>query len=151
MKKDIHPKYENTTVECACGNTFETRSTAGPLIKVELCSACHPFFTGKQKFVDTAGRVDKFRARMEAAQAKKVQKEEKTEAPKEAKKDNKETLNEIKENITHPEETPVTPSTEAQDINPIEVTQEQSSDVELAAADEIADDMAEHQKDADNQ
>ena len=146
MKKDIHPKYEKTTVECACGNTIETRSTAGPLIKVELCSACHPFFTGKQKFIDTAGRVDKFRARMEAAQAKKTVKDEKAEAPKEAKKDNKETLSEIKEHITQPEEQ-VAPSTDTQDNNPIEVTQEQSSYGELADADELADDMAEHKED----
>ena len=59
MKKDIHPKYEVTTVSCACGNTFETRSTVDKL-HVEICSACHPFFTGKQKLVDSAGRVEKF-------------------------------------------------------------------------------------------
>ncbi|NIM46889.1 MAG: 50S ribosomal protein L31 [Candidatus Aenigmarchaeota archaeon] len=68
MKKDIHPKYGPATVECSCGNKFETRSTL-PHIKVEICSACHPLFTGKQKLVDTAGRVDKFRARVEKAQA----------------------------------------------------------------------------------
>jgi large subunit ribosomal protein L31 len=59
MKKDIHPPYEVTTVTCACGNTFETRSTVKSL-HVEICSACHPFFTGKQKLVDSAGRVEKF-------------------------------------------------------------------------------------------
>ena len=59
MKANVHPKYEKATVNCACGNTFETRSTAGD-IRVEICSACHPFFTGKQKLVDTAGRVEKF-------------------------------------------------------------------------------------------
>jgi large subunit ribosomal protein L31 len=59
MKKDIHPKYVNTSVTCACGNTFETKSTVGDM-KVEICSACHPFFTGKQKLVDSAGRVEKF-------------------------------------------------------------------------------------------
>lgn len=59
MKQDIHPKYVNSTVTCACGNTFETRSTVGDM-KVEICSACHPFFTGKQKLVDSAGRVEKF-------------------------------------------------------------------------------------------
>ena len=59
MKKDIHPKYEEATVTCVCGNTFKTRSTL-PEISVEICSACHPFYTGKQKFVDTAGRVEKF-------------------------------------------------------------------------------------------
>ena len=59
MKPNIHPKYEMTTVSCACGNTFETRSTTKE-IKVEICSQCHPFYTGKQKLIDTAGRVDKF-------------------------------------------------------------------------------------------
>ena len=59
MKKDIHPKYMSGKVTCACGNTFETRSTVGDM-KVEICSACHPFFTGKQKLVDSAGRVEKF-------------------------------------------------------------------------------------------
>jgi large subunit ribosomal protein L31 len=59
VKSKIHPKYQACTVHCACGNTFVTRSTAAK-INVDICSACHPFFTGKQKFVDTAGRVDKF-------------------------------------------------------------------------------------------
>jgi large subunit ribosomal protein L31 len=62
MKADIHPSYKPTTVHCACGNTFETRSTQDD-IHVEICSACHPFFTGKQKLVDTAGRVERFRQR----------------------------------------------------------------------------------------
>ena len=60
MKKDIHPKYEPTTVTCACGNVMEIRSTVED-IKVEICSNCHPFFTGKQKLVDTAGRVERFK------------------------------------------------------------------------------------------
>ncbi len=60
MKQGIHPKYELTTIKCACGNVIETRSTAKD-IQVEICSACHPFFTGKQKLVDTAGRIDRFR------------------------------------------------------------------------------------------
>ena len=59
MKEKIHPKYVEATVVCACGNTFKTRSTK-PELRVEICSACHPFFTGKQKFVDTAGRVEKY-------------------------------------------------------------------------------------------
>jgi large subunit ribosomal protein L31 len=59
MKENIHPKYNLATVSCACGNTFETRSTLEN-IKVEICSNCHPFYTGKQKLIDTAGRVDKF-------------------------------------------------------------------------------------------
>ncbi len=60
MKTDIHPKYNKTTITCACGNVIETRSTAKDL-QVEICSACHPFFTGKQKLVDTAGRVERFK------------------------------------------------------------------------------------------
>jgi len=60
MKAKIHPKYEPTTITCACGNKIETRSTAKD-VKVEICSACHPFFTGKQKLVDTAGRIERFR------------------------------------------------------------------------------------------
>jgi large subunit ribosomal protein L31 len=63
MKPEIHPKYEKSVVVCACGNTFETRSTVGPEIRLEICSACHPFFTGKQKIVDTEGRVEKFLAK----------------------------------------------------------------------------------------
>jgi large subunit ribosomal protein L31 len=60
MKKEIHPKYyDNSKIVCACGENFETGSTL-PEIRVEICSKCHPFFTGKQKFVDTAGKVDKF-------------------------------------------------------------------------------------------
>ena len=60
MQQDIHPKYELTTIKCACGNVIETRSTVKN-IQVEICSACHPFFTGKQKLVDTAGRIERFR------------------------------------------------------------------------------------------
>ncbi len=59
MKSDIHPEYKESTVTCVCGNVFETRSTKGD-IKVEICSKCHPFFTGKQKIMDTAGRIEKF-------------------------------------------------------------------------------------------
>jgi large subunit ribosomal protein L31 len=59
MKEGIHPKYENATITCACGNVIETRSTVKN-IQVEICSACHPFFTGKQKLVDTAGRIERF-------------------------------------------------------------------------------------------
>ncbi|GMO37228.1 MAG: 50S ribosomal protein L31 [Termitinemataceae bacterium] len=60
MQEGIHPNYELTTITCACGNVIETRSTVKD-IKVEICSACHPFFTGKQKLVDTAGRIERFR------------------------------------------------------------------------------------------
>ena len=62
MKKGIHPKYVACTVQCACGNEFETRATV-PELKIDICNACHPFYTGKQKFVDTAGRVEKFMRR----------------------------------------------------------------------------------------
>ena len=60
MKEGIHPTYQPTTIKCACGEVIETRSTKQD-IKVEICSKCHPFFTGKQKLVDTGGRVDKFK------------------------------------------------------------------------------------------
>ena len=62
MKKDIHPNYKLTKITCVCGNVIETRST-GENINVEICSACHPFYTGKQKLVDTAGRIDRFNKR----------------------------------------------------------------------------------------
>jgi large subunit ribosomal protein L31 len=67
MKKDIHPKYEEATVHCSCGNTFTTRSTKSDL-HVELCSQCHPFYTGKQKLVDSGGRVDRFKRRLQKAE-----------------------------------------------------------------------------------
>ncbi len=62
MKKGIHPKYVETHVKCGCGSTFETRSTQAEL-KVDICSACHPFFTGKLKYVDAAGRIEKFKSK----------------------------------------------------------------------------------------
>jgi large subunit ribosomal protein L31 len=61
MKEGIHPAYKVTKVNCSCGNSFETRSTLGHDLHVEVCSVCHPFYTGKQKLVDTGGRVEKFR------------------------------------------------------------------------------------------
>lgn len=61
MKEKIHPKYTEITVTCSCGNTFKTRSTLGRDLHVEVCSTCHPFYTGTQKIVDTAGRVERFR------------------------------------------------------------------------------------------
>ncbi|PJA27253.1 MAG: 50S ribosomal protein L31 [candidate division Zixibacteria bacterium CG_4_9_14_3_um_filter_46_8] len=64
MKEKIHPKYSEVTVVCACGNKFKTRSTVKE-IKVDICSECHPFFTGKQKLVDTAGRVERFKRKYE--------------------------------------------------------------------------------------
>ncbi|MBI4209301.1 MAG: 50S ribosomal protein L31 [Deltaproteobacteria bacterium] len=60
MQVGIHPKYEPTVFRCACGNVIETRSTRGGEIRIEICSGCHPFFTGKQKIVDSAGRVERF-------------------------------------------------------------------------------------------
>jgi len=68
MKVDIHPKYQASEIRCACGNVVQTRSTR-PVIVLGICNACHPFYTGQQKFVDTAGRVDKFQQRMAKTQA----------------------------------------------------------------------------------
>ena len=67
MKPAIHPEYVEATVTCSCGNTFQTRSTQ-PSIRTDLCSVCHPFYTGEQRIVDTAGQVERFTRRMEAAQ-----------------------------------------------------------------------------------
>ena len=63
MKPDIHPQYGKVTATCSCGNVIETRSTLNRDIHLEVCSACHPFYTGKQKIVDTGGRVERFRRR----------------------------------------------------------------------------------------
>lgn len=80
MKKDIHPKYNsNVKVTCSCGNTFETGSTIDN-IHVEVCSACHPFYTGTAKFIDTAGRVDKFKAKVAKAQELKAKNNKKSKA-----------------------------------------------------------------------
>ncbi len=76
MKADIHPNYGEATVTCSCGNTFQTGSTI-PTIHVELCSACHPFFTGKTKIIDTAGKVERFKKRMELKKDNLVSKKEK--------------------------------------------------------------------------
>ncbi|MBI4293252.1 MAG: 50S ribosomal protein L31 [Betaproteobacteria bacterium] len=70
MKEKIHPNYKEIEVKCSCGNTFTTRSTLGKPLHVEVCSSCHPFYTGKQKIVDTAGRVEKFRQKYAAKPAK---------------------------------------------------------------------------------
>lgn len=91
MKEKIHPKYTETTIVCACGETIQTRSTKEN-IHIEICSKCHPFFTGKQKLVDSAGRVDKFRKRFEKKQKDKPKTETNT-ASKE--KTNTEKLNEL--------------------------------------------------------
>jgi large subunit ribosomal protein L31 len=77
MKEGIHPEYTETTITCACGNAITTRSTRKD-IKIEICSKCHPFMTGKQKIIDTAGRVDRFKKRYAAQEAsKEAAKEEK--------------------------------------------------------------------------
>jgi len=78
MKADIHPSYEKATVTCACGSTFETRSTMKE-IHLEICSSCHPFFTGKQKLVDSAGRVDRFQRRMQKTAEAQKARDEKTQ------------------------------------------------------------------------
>ena len=85
MKADIHPKYVECQVTCGCGETFTTRSTKKE-IKVEICSACHPFYTGRQKFVDTAGRVEKFLRRygMKNPQAEEEAEEQAQDAPENA-------------------------------------------------------------------
>ena len=69
MKSDIHPDYSETTIQCACGSSIEVGSTKKD-IRVEICSQCHPFFTGKQKLVDTAGRIERFRKKYEKFQTK---------------------------------------------------------------------------------
>lgn len=90
MKSNIHPQYfPQTQVICACGNTFTIGSTKGPTIHVEICSHCHPFYTGQQKFIDTVGNIEKFKTRQQTAvakqavaSAKKVQKQEEERRPK---------------------------------------------------------------------
>ena len=69
MKPEIHPNYVEIDVACSCGNKFKTRSTSGKPLHVEVCSACHPFYTGKQKILDTAGRVERFRQKYGKKQA----------------------------------------------------------------------------------
>lgn len=79
MKKGIHPEYKTAVVTCACGNTFTTRSTLDS-IHVEICSRCHPFFTGRQKLVDTAGRVERFRRKYGEGKGKSTRKKKKPDA-----------------------------------------------------------------------
>ncbi len=86
MKKDIHPVYHpNTKITCACGNVFSIGSTK-ETIRTEICSACHPFFTGKKKLIDTAGRVEKFHARRTKAAGSVIRKKSVKKAAKKAKK-----------------------------------------------------------------
>ena len=83
MKDGIHPNYQETTINCGCGNSFVTRSTArGGEIRVDICSECHPFYTGKLKYVDTAGRIDKFQKKFAAGTYASLQ----SKKPKTAKK-----------------------------------------------------------------
>ena len=90
MQAGIHPRYGGATVRCTCGNTFATGSTKGDL-RVELCNECHPFFTGKQKLLDTQGRIDRFRKKYANAPEKPVKvKKEAAPAPKKAEKPAKE-------------------------------------------------------------
>lgn len=83
MKSGIHPEYQAARIVCACGNVIETRSTVEE-IHVEICSSCHPFFTGRQKLIDTAGRVEKFRAKYGLAQESDVDAESDADAESEA-------------------------------------------------------------------
>ena len=121
MKKSIHPEYKKAKITCGCGNVIETYNTTGDL-SVEICSACHPFFTGKQKLVDTAGRVDKFRAKMEAAEKlkKTTQKKSKKVETKKTEEVTKldEEMEEIKEELQE----------ETVDIKPEESTEEKTQD-----------------------
>jgi large subunit ribosomal protein L31 len=70
MKADLHPNYVDITASCSCGNAIQTRSTIGQNIHLDVCSSCHPFYTGKQKIADAGGRVDKFRKRFGARSSK---------------------------------------------------------------------------------
>jgi large subunit ribosomal protein L31 len=81
MKAKIHPQYKEITVTCSCGNVWGTRSTLGKDLHIEVCSACHPFYTGKQKVLDTAGRIEKFRQKYGGGKPAKTAE---TETPKEA-------------------------------------------------------------------
>jgi large subunit ribosomal protein L31 len=97
MKSNIHPATHNTKVSCSCGNTFEIGSTVEEL-KVDICSACHPFFTGEMRFVDVQGRVEKFQAKMQQAQTYKAQiKQKKTQGTqKQAPKSLREMMSDLK-------------------------------------------------------
>ena len=88
MKADLHPEYQITTITCACGAVYETRSTVENL-KVGICMQCHPFFTGEQRFVDTAGRVEKFAKRYGSTQARRANKAEAEEVKEEVKEEAK--------------------------------------------------------------
>lgn len=99
MKKDIHPELKETTIECACGKTFEVKSTKEGM-EVEICSNCHPFYTGKEKIVDKMGRVEKFKQKMRKAEEEKEKQKKKEEekAKKEESKEEKEEDDKEEEN-----------------------------------------------------
>jgi len=107
MKKDIHPKYYlNAKVTCACGNTFETGSSV-PELQVDICSACHPFFTGEMRFVDTQGRVEKFQNKMKQAEKLIAERKKKIQAKKlvEHEREQPKTLKEMLTTVQKPQET----------------------------------------------
>ena len=76
MQTDIHPKYSAITVTCSCGNKFSTGSTLGKDLSIEICAKCHPFYTGKQKMIDTAGRIDRFRKKYSRSSSSEAAKKE---------------------------------------------------------------------------
>ncbi len=107
MKPGIHPNYVEATVVCSCGNTFQTRSTQ-PQIRTDLCSVCHPFYTGEQRIVDTAGQVERFTRRMEAAQqgdARKSKRQRRMEARQQAEAEQQATGNGASEEAAEGEAT----------------------------------------------
>jgi len=131
LKTDLHPNYKATTIKCVCGNEVETASTSEG-ITVDICAKCHPFFTGNQKFVDTRGRIDKFKKRMDAAAPAPEPVAKKEKAPEKPKKEEAPVVEEPKESA--PEE-----------VAPEEAVTEEVAPVEEAAPEETpADETAEN-------
>lgn len=106
MKKDIHPAYHETPVVCSCGNTFVVGSTMTGTMKVEVCYACHPFYTGKQKLIDSTGRVDKFKQRVLQAQEKLKAKRKTVTAEKEDVSDEEQTSDKAEVAVEETTKTP---------------------------------------------
>jgi len=98
MKQDIHPTYHLAKVTCSCGNTFEVGATVAEM-RVEICSNCHPFYTGTQKFIDTAGRLERFQERLTKAQANKKSKKSDTTEKAEKAETNKDKLKALKKSL----------------------------------------------------
>jgi len=98
MKKDIHPKYSKCVVKCVCGNVFETKSTL-PEINIEVCNVCHPAYTGKQKIVDSTGRVDRFKKMLNQKKGKIVSKKEKRALKSQKKADEKSKVKDEKKTV----------------------------------------------------